>query len=112
MTDPDLIRKLQIKPGQRLLLLNSPAGYLNRLGNLPPGIQLLLEPAGPVDWVQLFARNSHVLDQLDQEALGSLRSSGIFWACFPTKSAGFDTDLSRDIGREPLGKAGLRGRFP
>ena len=33
----DLIKKLRIQPGQRVLVLNAPEGYLDRLGALPEG---------------------------------------------------------------------------
>ncbi len=34
-----LVNKLRLAAGQRALLLNAPAGYLQSLGELPTGVQ-------------------------------------------------------------------------
>jgi len=40
MAISSLARKLQIKPGQRLAILNPPPGYKDELGQLPEGVDL------------------------------------------------------------------------
>ncbi len=35
MADSSLIKKLLIKPGQRMTIMNAPEGYTEKLGSLP-----------------------------------------------------------------------------
>ena len=44
-----LIKKLGIKAGARVLLLNAPADYLARLGPLPADVTLLAAPEQALD---------------------------------------------------------------
>ena len=43
--------KLRLLPGQRVLVLNAPGGFLQLLGNLPDGVQLSYAPQGVYDFV-------------------------------------------------------------
>jgi hypothetical protein len=49
MTDHLLQRRLQLKPGQKALILNAPEGYVESLGPLPDGVTLVDGPAGTLD---------------------------------------------------------------
>jgi len=103
----DLIRKLQMKPGHRALILNAPAGYSDLLAPLPEGVEPDDAVAGTYDWVHLFVRDSGELARLAPAAIGAVNPGGILWISYPKKSSGVETDLTRDHGWEPVLGAGL-----
>ena len=59
MANTTLVKKLNIKAGYRMLLLNAPEGYAARLADLPPGVSIFTSvTAGTAyDLVQVFIRN-------------------------------------------------------
>jgi len=110
VTQSPLIKKLRIQPGQQLLVLNAPPGYIASLGELPESARLSEQPdreAG-YDFCHLFAKNSSELAGLVPTAVKALRYDGLLWVSYPKKSSKVDTDLSRDALWELPGAAGLR----
>ena len=108
MANPLLIKKLLIKPGMRMAVLNAPAGYLETLGPLPEGVQLADGPVGTLDFVQVFVRDSGEYESLGPVALRAVKPDGLLWICYPKKSAGVESDLDRDVFWTLLEPAGLR----
>lgn len=108
MTDNPLVKKLQLKPSQRALILNAPEGYVESLGPLPEGIARVDGPPGTLDFVQLFVRDSAELALFAPVALAAIKRDGIFWISYPKKSSGVVSDLTRDEGWAPITAAGLR----
>lgn len=109
MADNPLLRKMHIKPGQRLLLLNAPDGYLPRLQPLPEGVDLIQVPEGPVDAVHLFVKDKAELHQHASTAINSVKPGGLLWMSYPKKSSRVKTDLTRDIGWDVVTDAGWTG---
>jgi hypothetical protein len=92
-----LIKKLRIQPGLRMLVLNAPSGYVASLGELPAGAALSEQPdGGTFDFVQVFAKNQAELDLFKATAIGALVYDGLFWVSYPKKSSRIAHDLSRD----------------
>ena len=52
MADTPLAKKLGIKPGHKVLVLNAPDGYLSMLDPLPDGAEVKTEGAGTFDVVE------------------------------------------------------------
>ena len=108
MSITPLAMKLRIQPGQRIMVMNAPPGYLEKLGNLPEDVQLLDEPAEELDLLHLFVRNIAELDELGSSAIKSVKFDGILWISYPKKSSKVKTDISRDVGWEIMAENGLR----
>jgi hypothetical protein len=108
MTDSSLQRRLQLKPGQRALILNAPEGYIESLGPLPDGVSLVDGPPGTLDFVHLFVRDGAELAGYAPTALAAIKRDGVFWISYPKKSSGVVSDLTRDEGWAPIAAAGLR----
>lgn len=108
MTPSPLAKKLHIKSGQRIIIINPPAGYPDRLGRLPDGVELAKRATGQFDFVHLFVMNSAELSRFGPKALKLLKYDGVFWVSYPKKSSGVATDISRDHGWDLLKKSGLR----
>lgn len=102
-----LARKLLVKPGSRMSVVNPPTGYVERLQPLPEGAALVdLQPG--LDVVQVFVADQAALDR-SAAALRSVRDGGVLWVCYPKGGRKAGTDLNRDVLWEALGKVGLTG---
>jgi hypothetical protein len=108
VTTSPLAKKLQIKAGSRVLVLNPPEGYLERLEPLPDGVELAGAPGAAADVVHLFVRDRAELERDAATALGAVRPGGVLWASYPKQSAKVATDLTRDVGWDALAAAGWR----
>ena len=100
MTDPSLIKKLGIKPKQRLLILNAPEGFSERIGTLlSTDIELLTTPtpSGNFDVVLQFVRNKAEVEEDTPKAIGMVKPGGRLWLSYPKQSSKVPTDVNRDI---------------
>src|SRR5438445_13687771 len=96
-------RKLGIKQGRRVLLMDPPVGFARKLEPLPEGASVATKIVSPMDVVLLFASSRAVLGELFPKARHALAPRGCIWAAWPRKSSGFFTDLSQ----EPVRAVGL-----
>ena len=103
-----LIKKLRIQPGQRALILNPPEGYVESLGELPEGVELLDRREGKCDFVHLFVKDSTELNAFRPAALDAIDYDGLLWISYPKQSSKAKTDLTRDILWELMKGTGLR----
>ena len=103
-----LVQKLRMQPGQRVLILNSPPGYVAGLAPLPEGVAVEEVPAGKYDFAHLFVKDQAELEQFGPKALESVAYDGLLWISYPKKSSKVKTDLSRDQGWDVVASAGLR----
>ena len=99
MDDTPLIKKLGIKPKNRVAILNAPEGYREQLGTLPADAELVttVTPAGSFDVVQLFVRNKAELDRDGLMAIQAVKPGGILWISYTKQSSKVTTDLNRDV---------------
>jgi hypothetical protein len=102
--DEVLVKKLQLKPGMTVMVLNAPEGYVDRLTPLPGGATELA--AGPADWVQAFVRNKADVDALAPRAMQAVKPGGVLWLCYPKGGAKAGTDVNRDKGWDAVYGAG------
>ena len=90
-----LAKKLLIKPGNIVLLINPPDGYRNLLGDLPDDVTIVGPGSGPGQVVQLFVRTQTELHAEAEAALEALTPGGVFWISYPKVASGLG-DLSRE----------------
>jgi hypothetical protein len=105
MADPALIKKLGLKAKQRLLVLNAPEGYIDRLKPLPEGAELAGTPEGVFDFVHLFVANKAELERDFPTAIQAFKPDGLLWISYPKQSAKVQTDLTRDEGWAAVAEA-------
>ena len=103
-----LVKKLGIRPGHRLALLNAPDGFLDLLGDLPADVTWDAELAHEnYDFAQAF-----FVWRADYEAaFASLKSAikkdGMLWISWYKKAARMPTDITEDVVREVALAGGL-----
>ena len=107
MADSPLVKKLQLKPGQRAIIIKAPPGYLGELAPLPEGVELVNKPEGTFDFVQLFVNVLLELGQMAPAAIGAVKRDGLLWVSYPKQSPKLKTDINRDTCRGALQKLGV-----
>ena len=108
MADSPLVKKLGIKPNQKMMVVDAPEGYVRTLGALPEGSELTTTAQGTFDFVHLFVRTKADIDGHATAALESVKPGGMLWFSYPKKSSIIKTDVTRDIGWEVVAEAGWR----
>jgi hypothetical protein len=108
MAETSLIKKLGIKPGQKILIMNAPEGYIQTLGSLPENAEVQTSAEGKFDFVQVFVQNKADVDNYATTAMQALKSGGLLWFSYPKKSSKVKTDITRDIGWESVKNVGWR----
>jgi hypothetical protein len=86
LTDSSLTKKLVIKPGNSVRVLNAPGEYA-QLGTMPEDAE------GQADVVLFFAESRETLERMVAAAITAVRPGGVFWIVYPK---GGKSDLSRD----------------
>ena len=109
MTDSPLARKLLVRANHRMLILNPPDGFVDRLDPLPEGTMILPEPDGVADVLVLFVRNRAELQRDAARAVASTRRDGALWLAFPKGTSKVKTDLGRDAGWDAMTEIGYVG---
>jgi hypothetical protein len=101
-TNTPLVRKLGIKAGHRVLVLDEPAGFQRLLGELPAQVVLFTdaeEGGEPFDVILFFVHELAELRRRFTPLARCLTPAGGFWVCWPKKTSGVTTDLTEDVIR-------------
>ena len=101
-----LAQKLGIKPGQKVITLNAPAGYPKLLAPLPDAVLFARQATAGADFVHLFVSERKVLEKELKRLRKLFADTGVLWVSWPKKSSGVPTDVTEDVIRAvalPLG---------
>jgi hypothetical protein len=92
-----LVRKLGIKPGQRVVFQNAPNDFSRTLGPLPAGCIVMAiddTEAERMDVILSFGESQTFLRRAFPDLKARLATNGGLWLCWPKKASGVKTDLS------------------
>ena len=99
-----LAKKLHVKPGMTMCVLDAPAGYQLALAGL--SAEQLKAPKGEVDILQVFVTRQAQLDKRLPALVAAMGPKSALWVSYPKANA-LGTDLNRDILRVGLAEKGL-----
>lgn len=102
-----LARKLGIKPGTRLALLDAPDGFDDELAPLPDDVQVLRRLGPRLDVAVLFATERARLERRFDAVAEAVFPAGGFWVAWPKRASKVPTDLTEDVLREVALPKGL-----
>ncbi len=108
MAENPLNKKLLVRPGYGVRIMNAPDGYERVVEPLPEGAAIRQED-GPFDCVILFATNRAEVDRYAPQAIGAVKTGGLLWLCYPKGTSGIKTDINRDKGWDAVRNAGWEG---
>ena len=103
-----LFQMLQLKPDQRLLLLNPPQGYATHLASELAGVPLLAESQEKMEAVLLFINNLAEVSRLAPVAIRLVLPDGLLWIAYPKGSSRIKTDVNRDTLWKTIEPTGWR----
>ena len=101
MAEKSLAQKLAVRPGNRVAVVNNPAGSDRLLAEITSGASA----GGDVetaDAVLLFVGTSGDLARFWPGASASVRPDATLWIAYPKRTSAITTDLGRDRGWEPV----------
>jgi hypothetical protein len=88
-----LPKKLGIREGSRVFLVNAPDGSEGLLTPLPIGVTLLTKIAEPLDVGVVFAVERSELIRWFDRLAGALDPDGRLWVAWPKKTSRVPTDI-------------------
>ncbi len=101
-----LARKLGIKPGFRVAVLNEPASYQDWLAPMPPGVVFTAKADAQADIVHSFVVERSALQSQLTSWRNLLKTDVALWISWPKKASKVPTTITEDTIRElclPLG---------
>lgn len=102
-----LPKKLGIKNGFRVRLLDAPAEVRAELKSAFAGCEIASDGKKPVDFIMIFTKSKEHLSEEFSRLSQQLAPAGMFWVSWPKKTSGAATDLNENIVREIGLAAGL-----
>jgi hypothetical protein len=100
-----LRKKLGIRDGARVCVLEAPAGF--DLRPLSSGVELLGRAGPRIDVALLFVTEDRVLRRRFPALVRGLRPDGRLWVAWPKKASGLGTDLDFAVVQRTGLDAGL-----
>jgi len=105
-SETPLVRKLGVRPNERIVALNAPTNYAGLLGRLPDGARIAGRIRRDAQFIHLFVSHRTELDKQLPELRRILHDNGMLWVSWPKKSSGVASDVTEDVIRAlalPLG---------
>lgn len=102
-----LPKKLGIKQGFRVRLIDAPPDVLAELKSTIAGCEGVEDGKVPVEFAMVFSKSGSSLAKEFSRLAKQLTSAGMLWVSWPKKSSGVPTDLDENRVREIGLAAGL-----
>ncbi|MBX2917346.1 MAG: DUF3052 domain-containing protein [Cyclobacteriaceae bacterium] len=95
-----LSKKLGIKAGLKILVVQEPDGYWEWLAPLPD-VTVVQKPAKQtLDFAHVFVQSQRDFEKIFNKVKSMLTKSGMLWISWPKKSSGIISDLDENKIRE------------
>ncbi|MEP6833991.1 MAG: DUF3052 domain-containing protein [Gemmatimonas sp.] len=101
-----MAKKLGIKDGHSVVVIDAPATYRNSLEPLPPDVKFSTRAGANTNLVHLFTAKRAFLAHTLQALRDKLAPDATVWVSWPKKSSKVATDITEDTIREvalPMG---------
>jgi hypothetical protein len=101
-----LWKKLGLKPGLRLCVVNAPADYDALIAGAPQPLERAARPGATVGLVHLFVEQRAALARELPRLREQLAPDAVLWVSWPKKASKRPTDITEDVIRElalPIG---------
>lgn len=102
-----LPKKLGMKPGYSVVLLNAPHGYRKILGDVPHGVKFASSIASGHNLIQFFTTVRKELEKELPRLAKKIAQDGMIWVSWPKKAAKVATDITEDVIRAVVLPIGL-----
>lgn len=93
-----LVKKLGIKPNDKIKVVDAPEGYWDWLTPLPDGIST--SATKDFNFIHVFVQKRKSFEQELLSLQKKMKQDGMIWVSWPKKSAKMDSDLDENIIRD------------
>ncbi len=102
-----LIKKLGIKKDYKVRFIDAPADYLNLLGELPEGVEVLRDQAVQADFIHIFCKDIAHFEAKFKGLTQEIEKNGMIWVSWYKKASKIPTDMNENIIRDSALSMGL-----
>jgi hypothetical protein len=102
-----LVRKLGIKAGFKMCVIDPPQNYWHLLDDLPENVSVGGPGEGAFDLIHIFATDKAQLEAQIDTLKQRILPAGMIWVSWPKKSSKVATDLNENLIRDLALKSGL-----
>ncbi len=95
-----LAKKLGIKSGSRIGLINPPGNYFDLFTDLPPDITVINDVSIKKDLIHFFTKSEKEFTVMLPGLKTQIIPNGIIWVSWPKKASKVVTDLTEDLIRD------------
>lgn len=108
----ELLRKLNYKEYNRILIMNAGEDFLQSLSEelRDAKIDTEIDQRCPYNFMIIFVKSVREVNDISPVALHNLTADGVLWYCYPKKtSKKLNSDLERDRGWKSMNDMGFYG---
>lgn len=102
-----LAAKLGFRAGQSVGYVNPPENFDELLGELPEGVRVRSQLAGPLDLIVCFCTERRVFEQRLTSLRRAMAPDGALWIAWPKRSSKVPTTMTEDVIRAVALPTGL-----
>ncbi|MCC8426114.1 DUF3052 domain-containing protein [Mucilaginibacter sp. UR6-11] len=102
-----LAKKLGVKSGFTLCLINEPSNYFDLFTDFPNDCRLVSDDGVKKDFIHLFTKHKSEFIDLLPRLKAQLKPAGIIWVSWPKKASKVSADITEDIIRNYAISIGL-----
>jgi len=102
-----LPKKLGIKAGFRMHVINPPDNYIDLIQPIPDDVHILKRLGKQLDMIHFFSKSRRELSAKIQNCMQSIQQNGMIWISWPKKAAKVPTDITEGTIREVILPLGL-----
>ena len=106
-----LAKKLGIKPGMVVRVVNAPEDYAALVAPLPNGVVISSKAAKELDLVHIFSKSRSELLESLMTYQKRIKQNGTIWVSWPKKASGTASEVDENTVREvalPLGLVDIK----
>lgn len=101
-----LFKKLGIKEGFKIRIINAPDNYFELLGEIPE-VEILNNDSELVNFIHLFSKSAEEFENQFVKLKDEIVKDGIIWVSWYKKASKILTDLNEDLIRDTALSLGL-----
>lgn len=102
-----LAKKLGIKPGFKIKIINPPDYYFTLFADMPEDLCILDNSKQKKNLIHYFATQANDLNKTVALLKEEIEANGIIWVSWPKKASKVSTDITENIIREAALRQGL-----
>jgi hypothetical protein len=102
-----LAKKLGIKPGFKIGLINAPGNYFDLFTDLPGDIKITNDTSIKKDLIHFFTKSEKEFAAILPDLKNQIKPNGMIWVSWPKKASKVVTDITEDTIRNYALKIGL-----